>query len=283
MTMRGLFAVVLAGTVLGGPVTRALADTFSPVDFSSQANWTWSGTESPGHGQPSGVYLPGAPTGQTSLGGVPFDITSNAAGDQAWSGFIANTGSGSASITINVNTYGVTNVYTLINTIWGEDGGPYAALIFTGSGGETYTKYLYSDVDMRDYNLYNTVNINGTTTTNVFSVYPDIFYRQGALDMQDITLPAAFATDTLATIQLVDNGNLNVQRVILDGVTVESVPEPSTRALLTAGAIALVGYGWRRRRATRIAKPAAFDQQEAPAILPFTSHSSPAHVARSAA
>ncbi len=130
MTMCGLFAVVLAGTVLGGPVTRALADTFSPVDFSSQANWTWSGTESPGHGQPLGVYLPGAPTGQTSLGGVPFDITSNAAGDQAWSGFIANTGSGSASITINVNTYGVTNVYTLINTIWGEDGGPYAALDF---------------------------------------------------------------------------------------------------------------------------------------------------------
>ncbi len=60
-------------------------------------------------------------------------------------------------------------------------------------------------------------------------------------------------------------------------------PEPSTLALLVAGALGLVGYGWRRRVA-RTAKPAVFDQQhDAPAILSLPSHSSPASAARRAA
>ena len=57
------------------------------------------------------------------------------------------------------------------------------------------------------------------------------------------------------------------------------VPEPSTLVLLAAGAIGLVGYGL-RRRAARTAKPAAFDQQDAPAILSFPSHSSTASAVR---
>jgi autotransporter-associated beta strand protein len=61
------------------------------------------------------------------------------------------------------------------------------------------------------------------------------------------------------------------------------VPEPSTAALFGAGAIGLLGYGLRRRRATRTAKPSAFDQQDAPAILAFPSHSSTASAVRRAA
>jgi hypothetical protein len=62
-----------------------------------------------------------------------------------------------------------------------------------------------------------------------------------------------------------------------------AVPEPSSFALLATGAVALVGYGWRKRRATRTAKPTAFTQQDAPAILAFPSHASPASTARRAA
>ena len=40
-----------------------------------------------------------------------------------------------------------------------------------------------------------------------------------------------------------------------------AVPEPSALALLAAGVIALVGYGWRRK--ARLAKPSASDQQDA--------------------
>ncbi len=61
------------------------------------------------------------------------------------------------------------------------------------------------------------------------------------------------------------------------------VPEPSTLALLTAGAFGLLGYGWRRRRAARLARPAGQSQPDAPAILSFPSHSCPASAARRAA
>ena len=71
------------------------------------------------------------------------------------------------------------------------------------------------------------------------------------------------------------------------GVWLEVVsvtPEPSTLALLGAGAIGLVGYGLRRRRAARrTAKPTALDQPDAPTILSFPSHSSPESAARRAA
>ena len=75
------------------------------------------------------------------------------------------------------------------------------------------------------------------------------------------------------------------QQTLTLNVTADVVPEPSTLTLLAAGAIGLVGYGLRRRRAAgRTAKPAAFDQpQDEPPILAFPSRSFPASAARRAA
>ena len=53
-------------------------------------------------------------------------------------------------------------------------------------------------------------------------------------------------------------------------LSLNPTPEPSTLVLLAAGTLGLAGYGW-RRRAARSAKPTAFDQPDAPAILPFPS------------
>jgi len=65
--------------------------------------------------------------------------------------------------------------------------------------------------------------------------------------------------------------------------TITVTPEPGTFALLAAGAVAFLGYGW-RRRAARTAKAAAFDQpQDDPLILSFPSHSVSANVTRRAA
>ncbi len=249
------------------PADALSGDIYEQVDFSSQANWTWAGYESVPD-QPSGVFLPGAPTGVTTLGGIPFDIKSNGGGYQAWNSYVAaNEGSGQVSLTMNVDIYGATNVYTLINTFWGGPGS-YASLILTDANGDTYTKSFVGYVDTRDVEGNN--SFNGTTTTNVFSgTYIDGV--TGVLDMQNIALPSAFANQTLTTIELIDNGAPGVERAVLDGVTVETTPEPSTLVLLAAGAVGLVGYCWRRRRAARrSAKP---ESNDALAILAFPAHS----------
>jgi hypothetical protein len=248
--MKRLCVAMVVSCVLGQAclVSEVLGVTFFQVDFSSQANYSWAG---------SGA-LPGAPVGNAILGDVPFNIKSNEAGNQAWNGAIAagwtpgkDDDGGAQSITMNVNVYGATNVFTLINT-WSGQSGPnsYAWLTFTGSGGATYTKELIGNVDIRDYNDDGFTNsINGTTTTNVFWIPVDgSGENPGRLDMQSIALPSAFTTQTLTTIQLVDNGGPNYfQRVILDGVTVMVVPEPSPFVLLGIAAISLPGCIWRRR------------------------------------
>ena len=107
------------------------------------------------HGEATGTRLPGAPVGRVTLGGVPFDIASNPNGKQAWHADIAaGGGGGQVGITLPVNVFGATEVYSLINT-WCGQAGPdaYAWLVFTGSGGATYTKNLIGGVDICDYNL----------------------------------------------------------------------------------------------------------------------------------
>lgn len=196
--------------------------TYTQVDFSSQANYSWL----PG-------YLPGAPKGIATLGGIPFNIVSNAAGNQGWSAQSAGDDpDGHKSITIPVNVYGVTDVCTLINTIYGQRGPNYYAwLTFTGSGGATYTKNLIGDIDIRDYCNGSLTNaINGITTVNVFRCPKTNNGTEGRLDMQHIVLPDEFADQTLKTIKLVDNGRWGLQRVVLDGVTVAVVPTPQSSA-----------------------------------------------------
>ena len=89
----------------------------------------------------------------------------------------------------------------------------------------------------------------------------------GAILVYDRQLTDA---EQIQTIQYLKSTYLNV------------VPEPSTLALLAAGAISLVGYGWRRRRATRTAKPLILELARRP-ILSFRSRSSPVHAVRRAA
>jgi len=222
--VRGLFGAALLAVALTGTVTHVLAQQFSPVSFSNQANFTWVGEETDPSGL-TGIYFPGGPVGPVTLGGVPFNISSNASAYQAWNGYFAAGGTANpASIKIPVGIYGVTTVYTLINTFW-ELPGPSsdASLIFIGSSGATYTKNLVGNSDIRGWCCGG--EINNTSTINVYteSASP-INGAPGYLDMQIIALPPEFATQALLAIELVDDGAPGIQRVILDGLTVQSVP-----------------------------------------------------------
>ncbi len=120
-----------------------------------------------------------------------------------------------------------------------------------GNGGDASLTAFSSTTGQ--WQLLQTVNLGTQTPANEFIVYASQVPASG---------PADFYVD-LASAQ--------------------ATPEPSTIVLLAAGTIAFVGYGWRHRKASKPANPAAFDQQDAPAVLAFPSHSSTAHAARRAA
>jgi hypothetical protein len=225
---RLLVMAVLVVTALGFSVTTGASASgtaaYSPVDFSSQANFSWVAPQTDPNGAMA-AYFPGGPLGSVTLGGIPFNILSNAAGFQAWNGWVASGGgSGTVSMTIPVNDYGATDVYTLINTYWGASGS-YTALVFTGSGGATYTDNLVANSDIRNWCCGG--SINGTSTINVYTVASSpINGAQGFLDMQHIVLPTVFATQTLTSIQVIDSGAPGLQRTILDGVTIATSGPP---------------------------------------------------------
>ena len=86
--------------------------------------------------------------------------------------------------------------------------------------------------------LPRTNSINGTSTVEVFN------NNQGQrLDMQSYTLPAGFASETLTSIVLADNGGDQFQRVFVTGLTVLT-PTPGAAAVLGLGGLAAL----RRRR-----------------------------------
>jgi hypothetical protein len=162
------------------------------------------------------------PEGSRTLGGKPFILP--VGGNNVWTGAAA-TGPNPRILDVAVNARGVTQVYTLINTLWGErDAGTKASITFFGSAGAVHTVELDGDQHIRDY-LWNTWTntINGTSTVNVFTagsgkgIGPGNLVR---LDMQTFALPAVFATQTLNTIRIADWGGSNYQRLIVSGITV---------------------------------------------------------------
>jgi hypothetical protein len=249
---RGLFGALLGLVIFAFFPASSPAQSFNPINMSSEANFTFAGEVSvPGDLQNT-IYLPGAPTGSVTLGGVPFDLASNGSGDQAWSAEVAaNGGSSQVSVTVPIGLYGATTVYTLINTMWGAAGpNSYASLVFTGTGGATYTYDLISNTNIRNWipggpGFGGSTSIITSPTVNVYSG-PSSYGNTGGLDMQDITLPSSFADQTLTSVELIDNGNANFQRTVLDGLTVVSVPEPAATTVLCVGFA--LAFGLRRMR-----------------------------------
>jgi hypothetical protein len=132
-------------------------------------------------------------------------------------------GANPRTINIPVDVFGVANVHALINN-WAGQPGPnsYAYLEFFGSEGAYFRKDLIGDDDIRDYlfGMY-TNNINGITTTNVFTAGEGRF-NQVRLDKLVVSLPDEFLDQTLSTIRVSDNGGEGFQRVLLVGLTVET-------------------------------------------------------------
>jgi len=197
------------------------------------------------------------PVGMQTLGGIPFDLLPMT-GNNSWSADVGTTlgVQSTQTMTLPVNIFGATAVDTLINTGWGVDGSTTDSLEFVCSDATSYTVNLKEGTDIRDW-LDNTSSpysntINGTTTIQVFDGVPNAAGGpDGRIDKQTIALPAAFDSRTLTSIILTDSGvsgnddaayshSVSAQRAFIYGVTVTTVPEPSSYVLLAIGGLLCV-------------------------------------------
>lgn len=248
--MKKVFAVTAAIVLLGMNGVAQAEVCYTTVDFSSHFN---------DFRTMPGCY-PGLQRGATVLGGVPFLIGENSG---LWIGIDwSNQFAPNPRVLeiADLSITGATALHTLINTYWGQPGPTsWAYVEVIGTGGAYYRKNLIGNADIRDLNpAGNWINsINGTTSVNVWQDHHG--YR---LDKQRISLPTAFASQTITTVRFVDGGgddtdiwggpyrgNPLAQRILVAGVTAETVvPEPSSLLALITGAAGLCGFALRRRR-----------------------------------
>lgn len=228
--------VCIAAMIAAASASTALAD-FQIIDIDSHRNG----------GRDNSLLANGGalPVGDQTFGGVPFDMGGGPSLSDAWA-YYAHIDAGGIGGTVveafDIGVFGVTNVYSLMSTFWGQVGpNSYVSVTFNGSAGASTTFNLVGNTDIRDYNFNPmwTTTINGTTTVEVFN------NGQGQhVDRQQFALPAAFASQTLTQMIITDTGSPNFQRMFMTGLTVETVPAPAGLALMGLGLSAAA----RRRR-----------------------------------
>jgi len=216
--MKPNFYATCAIIAIGFIATAARAGEI-PIDLSSLVNEPWTFQGPGGAGIINGSTFP---TGPQSFGGLPFNISTGT--NNYWNGAAAaNFASGSVSLTIPVGVYGVTSVFTLLNTFWGWAGpDAYLYVTFKGSTGTTETVPLVGNVRVRDYN--NDGNTNTINNTSTVQVWENGLGQR--IDRQEFILPAAFASQMLDSVTITDTGNqgdgTDGSRAVLTALTVST-------------------------------------------------------------
>jgi hypothetical protein len=215
--------------LIGGGSRQSYATSYHPIDLSPYANTSLNNLAIP--------YPRSFPYGaSTLLGGIPFNIS--ATGNNVWHSMTAAGGNVESlmgdngqqvSMTIPMNISASIGFYTLINSYWGQDSnqGSFSTIRFQFSDGTGFTRQLYGNIDIRDYNnpLISAITgtINGITTVNVFQSGSSNNHVRPSLDRQYYDFAAAgFAGKTLTSVTLTDSGGGSFQRVFLAGATAVS-------------------------------------------------------------
>ncbi len=166
----------------------------------------------------AGNNYPIAPTTLT-IGGVPFDLSPLAGTPNSLG--VAQTLNTALQFSLSTNVFGVSKVYTLMNSGWGQNGAQNGRLEFYGTNGAFASFNLVQGINIRDHwTAYNQVITDPTIVTTNFG-------GGTRLDRQTFTLPSSFLTETLTEVRLVATNPGNPQgAVFLAAATVE-VPVPA--------------------------------------------------------
>jgi hypothetical protein len=169
------------------------------------------------------------PSGSQVLGGVPYRI--EPVGNNVW--YAGNASGGNPRVLeVPVNVIGVKKVHTLINSAWGQAGpGSQAQVQFIGANGTVVTQDLMGNFNIRDWN-------QGAFTNSIAAPNTQTVFTSGTarVDMQTWTLPAVFDTEELRRVRFIDNGNTNVQRLYVQGLTVETLQPAASQFNFGPGA-----------------------------------------------
>jgi len=230
-----LGSILLAAALPSVNAQASTYDTYAIPTLTTNLT-TWSDGSAYTSLFPS-IPLSGTNTLTTALGGVPFALSTDLNGNNA---FYYNGSSGSSTLTIPTNVAGATTVYTLINTAYGAAGADVGQVTFNATGGNTETVQLIEGGNVRDhyYGYYVNTTTDPTTTEYVFGNNTPFTAH---LDMQAFTLPSSFAGQTLTSIVFQSNGLGGYGQPFLAGATVAAVPEPETYAMMLAG-LGLMGF-----------------------------------------
>jgi hypothetical protein len=157
--------------------------------------------------------IPAVPAGATILGSIPFFIDRTL--NNVWSGDAAG-GPNPRVLEIPINLRGVQEVHTLLNTAWGQPGpDAWVRLEFVGTNGAFFAKDLVGNVEIRDWSQGGFTNsLASADASNVFGV------GSTRVDKQRVDLPAAFLTEDLLRVRVVDSGNTTFSRALMQGLTV---------------------------------------------------------------
>lgn len=179
-----------------------------------------------------GAYSGLFPSSQ-NFSGVPFQLQNNSGYNvlMDWAD-------------VSVNVFGVSNVYTLINTAWGDFGATVGDLTFYGSGGAVYSVSLVEGGNVRDHFFGGFVNTTSDSYVTQAVVGANT-YGAAHLDMQNFALPTAFQSQTLTHFVFNPTGGYTGSP-FLAGATVAAVPVPAAAWLLGSGLLGLAGVARRK-------------------------------------
>ena len=184
--------------------------------------------------------------GPITIGGIGFQLSTFApSGD---TGVIQTSAADTTPFHILDNEFGVTTVYTIANSSFGAVPSTAGQITFNGSLGNTFT-YTYTEGDnIRDH----ATTFFNISAPNVFATHD--FGLGDRLDVQQIILPAIFATETLTSIDFAyvgdtvpGNGEAFLAAITTSNA-VGATPLPAALPLFASGLGALGLLGWRRKR-----------------------------------
>jgi hypothetical protein len=166
---------------------------------------------------------------------------------------IIQTPAGDSSFTIAVNQANVTTAYGLINSAFGSFGSTVGSLVFTDSVGDTFTDTLVEGTNIRDH-------FNDGFNNSSSGILATACFGSGCsdrLDAYQITLPAAFALNTLVSITFNGINAGGAGEPFLAGLTAQTAsattPLPAALPLFATGLGALVLLSRQRRRRAQAA------------------------------